>query len=496
VHASTFTAALGLACVTRLASADAIAPTREEAERLERQGRDGDPTKFVACGEAYLQIYNAHVQDPANDEILYNAAACFDEGHAIEAAIHVLGTLEKAYPTSKLRPRAVARLAGVYARTAQFDHAADQLEEYANKYAGERDAVSALREAITYRTSLGDDAKAIADTRFFVSLYGAKSRRDAAEAVFALTAIFERQRDANAVIENLRGYITSYAAIGGADRLVIAYAKLGAALWHQSCPNEVDGLCIAVQRGPTVGGAQRARCDSRPHPRATLVQRDPAKVKQAMAAFGAAIHELENRNGKTGGDDIAARYFYAQAKLAQADRDFETYLAVSPPDDLDFDPAVRPRNLARLDRWLARKAKLGEAATRAYERIFEIKDAVAAIAAAARLGLIAQTFADTLVAMPIPQRARTTRVGLDAYCELINDVAAPLEQRAAERFRICLERSSALGWFDSSSELCERELQRLSPEDFPVVRELHATPRTTASPDDVERPAHALEGAR
>lgn len=44
-----------------------------------------------------------------------------------------------------------------------------------------------------YRKALGDDRAAIDDTHYFVKQYGAKHPREAAEAFWSLTPLYERQ---------------------------------------------------------------------------------------------------------------------------------------------------------------------------------------------------------------------------------------------------------------------------------------------------------------
>ena len=70
--------------------------------------------------------------------------------------------------------RAIARLGKAYGDIAFYDRASDKLEEYAKKYAGEKDAYDAMSDAVFYRKGIGDDAKAIADTKYFIKTFGTK----------------------------------------------------------------------------------------------------------------------------------------------------------------------------------------------------------------------------------------------------------------------------------------------------------------------------------
>jgi hypothetical protein len=179
---------LALLLISTAAYADDAAKLRKAAEQLEREGKASkDPAKLVACGNAYLDLYN-RFPDPDGDEPLYNAGVCFSEGKSVGAALLAFDRLIRSYPRSKIASRALARTAMLYADITQFDRAADRLEEYALKYAGEKDAYDAMSDAIYFRRALGDRAKTIEDTKYFVKTFGAKKPAEAAQAMLSLTS--------------------------------------------------------------------------------------------------------------------------------------------------------------------------------------------------------------------------------------------------------------------------------------------------------------------
>src|SRR5512139_3768211 len=116
-------------------------------------------------------------------------------------------------------PRAVGRIGKAYGDVAFYEKAAEKLEEYAKKYAGEDDAYAALSDAVLYRKGNGQDDKAIDNTKFFVRMFGAKHPQDAANAMFSMTSVYEKQGDGDAVVRHLREYLRQFGARGGADRL-------------------------------------------------------------------------------------------------------------------------------------------------------------------------------------------------------------------------------------------------------------------------------------
>ncbi len=488
---------------------------RKKAEKIEKEAKDTkDFAKYVECGQAYLAIYNRNPTDDANDEVLYNALVCYQEGKSIGAAIQMFGLLKQYYPKSKQMPKAVGRIGKAYGDIAFYEQAADKLEEYAKNYGGEKDAFQALSEATFYRKGIGQDDKAIADTNFFIRQYGTKKPKEASDAMFSLTSVYEKQGNDDKVIKHLRDYIRQFpASKGGADRIVIAYAKIGQILWKQSCPKPlVDGSCVSIVRERALAskkqkkqkrGAndQPTQCGPESKIKLTVIKRDEAKKRAALAAFDAAQKEFDKVGGKVGGDEGGARYYYAQSKFIEADVDFEAYLDLKFPAGLNFDPdpakkAIKEKSLKRFDDWIKERTKVGGRATSAYEKIFDIKDAATSIAAAARLAQISQNLSDALFSASIPQDVRTGEFAdekVEAFCDKMTEVAEPLDLRALNGYTVCLTKSTELGWFSEWSKMCERELGQIKPEEFPTASELRSDPTRVAPVTDVEPPIGKLE---
>ncbi|MBA3498763.1 MAG: hypothetical protein H0T65_00200, partial [Deltaproteobacteria bacterium] len=457
---------------------------RKNAEKLEKEGKESkDFAKLIACGQAYFDIYNANPEAKENDEVLYNALVCYHEGKSVGAAILAYNLMQRYYPNSKLMPRAVGRIGKAYGDVAFYEKASEKLEEYAKKYAGEKDAYSAMSDAVFFRKGIGQDDKAIENTKFFIKTFGPKKPAEAANAMFSLTSVYEKQGDGDAVIKHLRDYIRQFSTKGGADRLVIAHSKIGQTLWTQSCPvKQVDGACVKIVRERAInmkkqkgkqkrGNDQPTQCGPESKIKLTVVKRDDRKVREAMAAFKSAEKEIDKAGGKfAGGDEGGARYFYAQAKFAQADAQLENYLDMKFPQGLNFDPqnkGIAEKSKKRFDEWVKTKIASGGKATGQYEGILGVKDAATSIAAAARIGQIQQNFSDALFTAEIPKDVRTGEFAdekVEAFCDRMTEVAEPLEARSLEAFSVCLGKSTELGWFSDWSKLCERELGQIKPE--------------------------------
>ena len=444
---------------------------RTRAEALEKDAHGAhDPEKYVAAGTAYLDLYNADPKATDGDELLYNAGVLFEEGRAVSAAIQAYALIGRQYPKGKIAAKALARLAKLYGDIAMYDKAADKLEEYAKKYAGEKDALDALSDAIYFRKALGDRDKAVVDTRYFVKMFGAKRKQQAADAMFSLTAMFEDDQDRT--LTYLREYLRTFGADAGAERAVIAHAKIGQVLWKQSCPvSMIDGLCV-------VAAEAKKSCGTGTTYVLTPKKRNEAKVKEALVEFAAAAKALETSNIA----DPSARYYYAQAKLAEADLGLEAYLATKFPKGLDIastDRETRRKNMKRFDEWIRTTTKTAEEVNRKYEAVLAIKDAASSITAAHRLGVITDAFASFVVAGEIPRDVRGPDA-TKAYCAAATYAVEPLEQKSQAAYGVCLMKSTELSWFGESSRQCELALARTNPKDFPLSHELHGEALQTA----------------
>ncbi|MGE0871215.1 MAG: tetratricopeptide repeat protein [Kofleriaceae bacterium] len=488
---------------------------RKKAELMEKQAKETkDFSKYVDCGQAYLDIYNSNPMATENDEVLYNALVCYQEGKSIGAAIVAFNFLYKYYPKSNLTKKGLVRVGKAYGDIAMYKEAAEKLEEYAKNYAGEKDAYDAMSDAVFYRKGMGDDAKALANTKYFIDTFGRKKPKEAAGAAWSMISVYEKQGDPEAIVKALQKYIHDWGnkKDSTADRLVVAHAKIAQIRWNQSCPvKQVDGSCIKVVRERAInikkkkkgkrGSDQPTQCGPESKIKLTVVKRDERKKREALKEFAAAVREFEKRNGKTGGDEDAARYYYGLAKTAAIDKDFEEYLDLEFPQNLNFDPdpkkkAITEKSLKRFNEWVTKKKKGRETLTAKYMAILGIKDAANSIAATARIGQISQNFSDALFTAEIPKDVRTGEFAdekVEAYCDRLTEVAEPLETDSLNAYGVCLTKSTELGWFSDWSKLCERELGQIKPEDYPSAAELHAIPDQVAPIIAIEPPATKLD---
>ena len=478
------------------------------AQSLEAEARrTHNLATYVACGQAYLDVYNAYPQYGHNDEMLDKAGVCFEAGKAFNLAIQAFSMLKRNFHYPMAVRSATSHLGKLFSAIAAYDRASPELEQFAAMYPSLPEAAGMMRSAMTYRAGIGDDQQAIDDTKAFVKLFGAKMPAEAASAMLALTEVYEKQGNPDAVIKHLREHIRQFGDRGGADQLVIAYSKLGQWLLHQSCPvAEVDGLCIQVTRERPIrrkwqkrvnpnGRTEHAqRCATGPNAAIRFVERDKRKSTDARTALANAIRIYDEHSRTRGGNQMAAQGHYALAKLAQADGWFELWGSYP---DLDLAPALGPKVVdqsasMRLNAWLASKYKRAGDAQKKYEDVRAINDPETAIAASARIGQLSQMFAYQLSAVVTPATAPAGRFAEDdvaGFCDTLTHKIDALEAAALRGYSACLARSTELRWFSEWSNLCDREMGHIKPEEYPTASELRRYPDEVAPITELEPPA-------
>ncbi len=457
---------------------------RIAAEKLERAG------DYNGCGEAYVDGYNTDPEAADNDEVLYNAGVCLQQANRLGPAIMLFGMIEKNYPKSRLVPKALLRTGMLRARVAHYAEAAAAYEKYAKLYGGEKDAVDALSDAIYYYRLLGDHAKAITTTEWFVKQYGRHQGDRAADAAFSLIGMYEqagRQDDAARALED---YVRTWARAGGSEREVIALVKLGIHEWNRSCKlkSTADGACIQVVRPavrPQRPGAQPTHCFPAA-PRVVIGPRDAAMARRAQARLRAAIAVA----AKVGTGTPAMMSFVAAAEWTLAEQDYEKFVAIRFPANLDFDPsparrAVLEASRKRFQDYLQGKGKELSALrsdSSVYTRLIKGDNSGEwRFAAIARLGQAAGDWATQLRGAEIPANVRTGPYAADkvkAYCDELAVQADPLRNLAADSHEFCLTTAAKLSASSAWIDVCTRELAAVRPDRAPP-RELRAAPTGT-----------------
>lgn len=474
---------------------------RKAGEAAEKRG------DFRACAAAFEKLQLQNPNDPQMNQLLYNAAMCYRKARMIGQAIIFRKRLV-GRPGADKDPnaqRAQYQLGDDYTSVASYDQAADMYETYASRFGGEADAAKALFYALEFRKGIGQDDKAIKDTELYVKTFAKNNTREAANAIYSIADIYEKNRETDKMVGHLENYIRTWGDKGGVDREIIAHVRAGEALWKSSCPVKGEkGSCIAIVRERALRGiakrkkgqAAQTQCGDVSKNKITVYERKPNLVAGAQKHFATAL-ELWKKAGAakiTGKDETDKTYrtaetirWVAAASFYTGEAKYEAFLGLKFPTGLNFDPAKAAKqkdSVKKFKAWQEQKEKLladvnaryGGVVSTATSGGANINSAQWAIASAARMGQALQNYSDALFTAEIPKDVQAYADAVDAYCDELTNLADPLEKKSIEAFSFCLDSSNKLNWYNEWTQLCESELAQIRPQDFPAAGEIRTSP--------------------
>src|SRR5581483_6807562 len=106
--------------------------------------------------------------------------------HLIGQAIRAREELIKDHPKDPLAQKALYRIAAGYFQVASYRRAAEYYEQFATKFPGEKEAITALGNAYQFRLGLGDYQQAGEDLTNFVRYYGDRQPQKAADVYYQM----------------------------------------------------------------------------------------------------------------------------------------------------------------------------------------------------------------------------------------------------------------------------------------------------------------------
>jgi TolA-binding protein len=505
----------------------------KKAEAYQEQGKAGDPEGYVRCGEQYLEVWNQFESHDKADILLFNAARCFEAAYLVGRAIKLRNELLNRYPSSDVYQQTLEEVAKNYQAIAFYEKAAEKMEQYADKYTKDKYAAEALQNAFLFRSGLGDEAKAEADLTKYESLYKKKDPSTAAKIFWSKHELLKTEEEK---LGHAREYIRTYGAKGGLDRLAVANAALGQALWRSSCTKETlyDSCITVVRKKASAGEEERKKaeklrgktkkkkddvpkyCGSATQGLVTVHPRDPKKAAEAQKYF-AEVRKLASKNPKVPDNETQRiedfRNAVGMAMVYSADRDYEEYLRVNIPEELEFyvedwkkdsgipkwekeykaQKAKADESMAKFKEFYERKNQIGAKLIKEYADVKQSGSPFWTLAAAARTAVLSQNFADQLYRAEVPKSIKNEEMYF-GYCDALADQASGPEKIATDAFTYCLQRSTEFQFFNEFSRLCEEELQQRNPDEYPATNELFGKSVYTDSRLDVVGVQTSLDG--
>ncbi len=505
-----------------------------EAKQYEKE------KNYKECGISFVAAAETMPQHKDHAQRLYNAGICFQNARLIGQAIKVRQELINDHPNDPLAQRAMFQIAAGYHQLAFYSEAAKRYEEFANKFPGEKQSITALGNAYTFRLGLGEFDKAIDDMNAFVKYYGAKKRAMAANVVFQMSEVYEKQNKMDDLAKHLQTYLKKWGSKGGIDKQILAYFKLGQIMWKKSCPQEgVNGACIKVERVSMSGRAKalyminrkikdrrkrirekkRTQCGPPTSSKITVYDRSKKLAAEAQKDFsevlklwarGEAEKKLRNQvkdPGEAAARDAYMRFAVAGAAFYQAEQVYEEFLKVKFPQGLDFQQPTQydSKRVAKAKKkkyaesekkflaYLTEKSKLANRLAGPskdkkgmYDFVLDYHVANWTIAASARIGQVFADFVNQLYTAEIPKDLKEQdqwgNRPREIFCDALVDKAEPIEEKAVKGYELCLKAATKESWFNEWSKMCEVELNQMKPAEYPLAAEAKPEPGFVSTP--------------
>jgi tetratricopeptide (TPR) repeat protein len=489
-----------------------------KSDTYDMEGREYEKQhNYKECGRSMLAAAESLPDHSKHAERLWNAGTCFQNAHLVGQALKARLALIQAHPKDPLAQKALFKVAAGYHQLAYYTKAADNYEDFATKFPGEKKATDALGNSIAFRIGLGESDKAIADMDSFVKFYGSRKPQDAAGVFFQMREVYEKDKKFDELAKHLETYLKKWGAQGGPDRQVLAHYRLGELAWKASCPKaSEDGACLEIKRvaatgkqkviydlnkklkkGKKIREAKRTQCGPPTSSKILVYDRNKGQAAKATEHFQAVL-KIWNKGAaasKITGKDVEARAGLAQTAVAGAafylaETQYESFLRIKFPEGLDFQQPSQYDNKKKAEAkkkkaeesgkkfasYLDEKSKSLNKASTMYLDVFGMKQAQWTIASSARVGQLYSDFVGQLYTAEIPKDLKEQdewgNRPREIFCDALVDKAEPIENKAVEGFEKCLKAATDYSWYNEWSRLCERELNQMKPTEYPLSSEM------------------------
>ncbi|MDP8257620.1 MAG: tetratricopeptide repeat protein, partial [Candidatus Alcyoniella australis] len=267
---------------------------------------------------------------------------------------------------------------------------------------------------------------------------------DAEKALYNAGLIQEKSKNYARAIAIYTKYVSRFPDSPDSNELAISIARLNEEAGNKSAAQAAYTRFIAKHKEPN--GLIEA------YYKRGLYAQERGKRRDAEQNFKNAVDIFRRIEPQA---TAQSRHMAAEARFRMLESDYQGYLGIK----LEL-PAQRMKRL------LEDKARRWVALRDAYQEIVGFGDFEYATAAIYRIGAICVEFADTLYGAPIPEGLSPEEE--DQYVVILEDQAAPVEQKAEEAFRLNVDKGKQARfrneWIDKSYDMMVRY-------DFGIVQE-------------------------
>ncbi|MEZ4408914.1 MAG: hypothetical protein R3A52_20955 [Polyangiales bacterium] len=226
--------------------------------------------------------------------------------------------------------------------------------------------------------------------------------------------------------------------------------------------------------------------------------------QQAVDAWGTAAQgqqppgerTIREQLGDEAGDAVEkSRDAVAEAKFYLAELVYRRFMAQRVPvyNGGSRRGAFDTWNTRTFTPYIQNRMQLVEQATRLYTNVIEMHVPNWEIAGAYRLANMYYQFAVTIRTAPVPPDIQRNAELLDAWNVVRDERTQPFVNTASTGFQACIQRATQVHWFNEWSQSCERELNEIDRNRFPLADEIRVQPTLVFSRPVASRPVYELQ---
>lgn len=354
---------------------------------------------------------------------LFNAAAAWEAGDDIKKAVELYERVVKKYPTSTQAPEAIYVMGAIYESRTDFETAASYFER--------------LGTTEKYKDEKGEEKEY-------------KDHAKAADAVYNAAVIREAMADYDKAIKVYEQYMELYPGRDDVRDLGLHLAYI---------EKEKEDWKAAMKRFDTFA----KRDDVKP---AEVIEIDMERAllhaeikgkkweKTTDELFTKVVDNWKKLESEE--DKKKTKYYAAQARFLQAERVYNEFTNVK----FKFP-------IGKLKKSMQQKGELEQKAEGMYTEVIEMKSPRWVAASAYRIGQMYKDFYDELFNLPLPDGL--TEDQQFQYQDAIDEVAAPLQEKALSAFQAALRLALEYQAYNEWSSKSAAEISKLDTTTYPIT---------------------------
>ena len=391
----------------------------------------GENIKAARCFEKYARRF---ADSKLADKAYFNAALNYDREKQMDKSIRARVALINNVPNSDLRPKAFYQIAKNLQSLAIYSQASKAYEKFAEDYPNREEATEALRLAAQFRLGLGELDMATTNLKKYIKNLSKKEIKEAMVAFFELGSVLQQRRQWSKMIKHYQSFARRFKRVDK-GYLIRAYTLTGNAYVNQ--PKRY-----------------------RDHRRARGAYQQAVKAYKSIPKSARKDLPLEARSAAAEALFKLATYEFNQVKKIE-------FTKVRKTKDVKRHIKMVQKNVQKLNKKMAKVKK-------SYEEVLSLNVESWGLAALSQIGQMFYFFFTTLEKTPPP---RIFDYEMQEYFRSAMILQAdPLRRKAIEAYKTCLDKSLKVQWFNEWTDLAEKQIAKINPEEYRYSVEERATP--------------------